>query len=104
MGGSTVIYGTFIRRLFDATAGVRRPGHHIKLNASMRSDLSWWQEFLTELISLIKKPKKAVQHTAHINIDSYSLALGAHNALRCLRIAGVIGSLSLLVQVSANPL
>ena len=49
----------------------------------------------------LKNPKKAVQHTAHINVDSYSFSLGAHNALSCLRVDGVIRRLSLLVQVSA---
>ena len=39
---------TFLRRLFDLSATVRRPHHHLSLNKGARSDLAWWHEFLTD--------------------------------------------------------
>ena len=40
---------TFVRRLFDLSARVKKPEHHIKLNAGARSDLAWWAEFLKNM-------------------------------------------------------
>ena len=37
---------TFVRRLFDLIAKFKKPDHHIKLNASARSDLAWWCHFV----------------------------------------------------------
>ena len=39
---------TFLRRLFDLSATVAKPDHHIRLNAGVRSDLAWWHEFLVQ--------------------------------------------------------
>ena len=64
---STVVQAgrTFVRRLFDASTRVAKPEHHIKLNGCMRSDLSWWQEFMTSWngISLMKFAGKLVPDT-----------------------------------------
>ncbi len=37
---------TFVRRLFDLIAKFKKPDHHVKLNASARSDLAWWCHFV----------------------------------------------------------
>ena len=39
---------TFLRRLFDLSTIVEKPNHHISLNKAARSDLMWWNEFLTD--------------------------------------------------------
>ena len=39
---------TFLRRLFDLSATVQKPHHHLSLNRGARSDLAWWHEFLTD--------------------------------------------------------
>ena len=39
---------TFLRRLFDLSATVQKPHHHLSLNKGARSDLAWWLEFLTD--------------------------------------------------------
>ncbi|XP_070199530.1 uncharacterized protein [Littorina saxatilis] len=36
----------FCRRLIDATRGVKRPFHHIRITAAMREDLKVWSSFL----------------------------------------------------------
>ena len=38
---------TFMRRMFELLGGARRPYHHIRLNLSFRSDLLWWDCFLS---------------------------------------------------------
>ena len=38
---------SFLRRLFDLSATVQKPHHHLSLNRGARSDLAWWHEFLT---------------------------------------------------------
>ena len=42
---------TFMRRMFELLSSARRPHHYIHLNASFRSDLCWWLEFLAPLNS-----------------------------------------------------
>ena len=37
----------FLRRLIDATIGVKMPHHRIRVNKSMKSDLLVWEEFLS---------------------------------------------------------
>ena len=39
---------TFLRRLFDLSATVKKPNHHVSLNAGARSDLAWWSVFLEQ--------------------------------------------------------
>ena len=43
----------FLRRLFDLSATVRKPHHHLSLNKGARSDLAWWHEFLTGVSLLV---------------------------------------------------
>ena len=38
---------TFLRRLFDLLKHTRKPHHHIRLNKAARSNLAWWQTFIT---------------------------------------------------------
>ena len=38
---------TFLRRLYAVTKGVKKSGHHIRLNREIRADLSMWLEFLS---------------------------------------------------------
>jgi hypothetical protein len=47
-----VVYGgrTFLRRFIDAQWSVKRPHHHIRLSASIRLDLEWWQQFCPSLM------------------------------------------------------
>ena len=45
-----VRYGrTFLRRMINLSAQVKELHHHIRLNASFRSDLHWWATFLPSL-------------------------------------------------------
>ena len=37
---------TFMRRMFELLAGIRRAHHHVRLNVSLRSDLLWWSIFM----------------------------------------------------------
>ena len=37
---------TFLRCLFDLSATVQKPNHHLSLNKGARSDLAWWHDFL----------------------------------------------------------
>ena len=37
---------SFLRRVIELLAAVKRDFHHIRLNASFRSDLVWWDTFL----------------------------------------------------------
>ena len=37
---------TFLRRIIELLTAVRRDFHHVRLNASFRSDLVWWDTFL----------------------------------------------------------
>ena len=39
---------TFLRRLFDLSATVQKPNHHLSLNKGARSDLAWWHDFLMD--------------------------------------------------------
>ena len=36
----------FIRRLYDATAGITKPHHHIRVTTEMRDDMNMWLTFL----------------------------------------------------------
>ena len=49
---------TFVRRLIELLAAVKSRDHWIRLNASTRSDLSWWRLFMGKWngISLISRP------------------------------------------------
>ena len=38
----------FLRRLFDLSATVKKPNHHVSLNTGARSDLAWWNVFLEQ--------------------------------------------------------
>ncbi len=40
---------TFLRRLFELLSVARKAHHHLRLNASVRSDLGWWHTFLAPL-------------------------------------------------------
>ena len=44
-----VVFGgrTFLRRLIDVTNTLSRPHHYVRINTSLRADLSWWASFLT---------------------------------------------------------
>ena len=41
-----IVGRAFLRRVFELLAVVRADHHHIRLNASFRSDLVWWDAFL----------------------------------------------------------
>ena len=43
-----VVFGgrTFLRRMIDTVNHMRRPHHHVRINAQLRADLDWWTEFL----------------------------------------------------------
>ena len=38
----------FLRHLFDLSATVSKPNHHVSLYKAAQSDLLWWNEFLTD--------------------------------------------------------
>ena len=44
-----VVFGarTFLRRIIDVTNTLSRPHHHVRINTSLRADLSWWASFLS---------------------------------------------------------
>ena len=37
----------FLRRLYDATIGIKKPHHFVKLTADMKKDLNIWSNFLS---------------------------------------------------------
>ena len=39
---------TFMRRMFELLAGIRKAHHHIRLGQSFRSDILWWVTFMEE--------------------------------------------------------
>ena len=43
-----VVFGgrTFLRRMIDTVNHMKRPHHHVRINAQLRADLNWWTEFL----------------------------------------------------------
>jgi len=60
---------SFVRRLFDLIAKVKKPDHHVKLNAAARSDLAWWSCFMcswngVSLLRLIGSPPANVVLTS----------------------------------------
>ena len=38
---------TFMRRMFETLAGARQAHHHIRINSSLRSDIIWWNTFIS---------------------------------------------------------
>ena len=38
---------TFLRRMFELLGGARRPHHHLRLSLAFRSDLLWWDCFIS---------------------------------------------------------
>ena len=70
---------TFLRRLFELLSLVRRHHHHIRLNLSVRSDLRWWDTFLTSLngISLSRLFSSSPCHFVFASDASGSVGCGA---------------------------
>ena len=43
-----VVFGgrIFLRRMIDTVIHMRRPHHHVRINAQLISDIDWWTDFL----------------------------------------------------------
>ena len=39
---------SFIRRLYDLQSTVSKPHHHVRLSAGIKSDLSWWRNYIDQ--------------------------------------------------------
>ena len=69
----------FLRRIFELLATVRADHHHVRLNASFRSDVVWWDVFLEAWNGTSLLVGGAQRETIHIFSDaSGRLGCGAH--------------------------
>ena len=70
---------TFMRRMFELLGGARHSHHHLRLNVSFRSDLLWWDCFLSSWNGCSMIPADRVR-AVHIWTDaSGSYGCGAFN-------------------------
>ena len=55
---------TFVRRMFELLAVVKKSHHHVRLNAAFRSDLLWWDTFLQDWngVSLLRQDAGGADH------------------------------------------
>ena len=44
---------SFLRQAITLLSLAKRPHHHIRLNASFRSDIAWWQAFATHEMDVL---------------------------------------------------
>ena len=78
-----VRYGhTFLRRMINLSTGVKELHHHIRLNASFRSDLQWWATFLPTWngVSMMSVPSRANHDAFMISDASGNWGCGAYNS------------------------
>ena len=70
---------TFMRRMFELLAGVRKPHHHIRLSQSFQSDILWWVTFMEEWNGVALMPDlRRTQPSHHVWSDaSGSIGCGA---------------------------
>jgi len=69
----------FLRRLYDATIGISKPFHYLRLSADMKQDLTIWATFLQHYngISFISEKDTFTSSDNHIYSDSSSIGYGA---------------------------
>ena len=68
----------FLRRMYNATIGVTRPYHHIRLTRQVKEDMLIWKDFLLNYngVTLIK-PRESVDSTSlHMFSDSCKYGFG----------------------------
>ncbi|XP_070190042.1 uncharacterized protein [Littorina saxatilis] len=58
----------FCRRLIDATRGVKRPFHHIRITAAMREDLKVWSSFLETHNGISIMLEEVWVDSSHLNL------------------------------------
>ena len=78
-----VRYGrTFLRRMINLSTGVEELHHHIRLNASFRSDLQWWATFIATWngVSMMLIPSRASYDVVLISDASGNWGCGAYNS------------------------
>lgn len=70
---------SFIRRLIDATRGVTRPSHHIRIDAGMRADLVIWKEFVGNYngVTFFREEQWISSNQLALYTDSSKLGFGA---------------------------
>ena len=61
---SNVVYGgkVFMRSCSDKLSGVKHPGHHVTLDALVRSDLQWWLDNAQRCNGAVQLSPKLVTH------------------------------------------
>ena len=70
---------TFLRRMYDKLAGMKKPQHRTRLGAAVRSDLAWWRCFLRNWngVSLLKGERSACPDQVVTSDASGSWGCGA---------------------------
>ena len=73
---------TFLRQMINLSTGVKELHHHIRLNASFRSDLQWWATFLPTWngVSMMSVPSRANHDVFMISDASGNWGCGAYNS------------------------
>ena len=78
-----VRYGrTFLRRMINLSTAVKELHHHIRLNASFRSDLQWWASFLLiwNGVSMMLVPSRTRYEAVVTSDASGSWGCGAYTS------------------------
>ena len=68
----------FLRRMYDATIGIKKPYHYIKITNNIKRDLQIWNTFLSFYngVSIIHKPETKTSSELHLFSDSSKLGFG----------------------------
>ena len=78
-----VRYGrTFLHQMINLSTGVKELHHHIRLNASFRSDLQWWATFIATWngVSMMSITSRASYDVVLISDASGNWGCGAYNS------------------------
>lgn len=73
----------FCRRLIDATIGIKKPHHFIRVNRGMREDLAVWQQFLDQYngVTVISSVMWTSDYSLHWFTDRAGGPLGVPDIL-----------------------
>ncbi len=66
----------FLRRLIDLTCGVTKPGHHIRISAEARKDLTAWSGFLQTCNGRVLFLSRSWTSSEHIKLYTDASGLG----------------------------
>jgi hypothetical protein len=87
---SVVSHGrAFLRRMHDATIGVKKPHHFVRITHGIRHDLTLWHAFLSNYngVTIISRPPVSDSVSLHLYSDASKQAFGATFASRWIRVA-----------------